>query len=99
MFKVVTKFVIERELSSGSFGKIFAGKWINERGEEIPAAAKTLINGADEDLNKEFGSLLQLDHLFVIKCYGICELGFSKLATRFTIYFLNYVYIWKLRSK
>ena len=74
-FKKVNTFIKGRNRKgSGSFGTVYGGKWVNEKGKEIPAACKIFRKGTSEDLDKEFQALRQLDHLFVIKCFGTCNI-------------------------
>lgn len=70
-------------ISSGSYGYVFSGKWINEDGKEIPAACKTLKRENEGEFEKEFQALRQLDHFFIIKCFGMCEIENEKLDISF----------------
>jgi hypothetical protein len=68
-------------LGDGSAGMVLAGKWIKGNGhEEMAVACKRFYrhNGGTDKFHREYQTLRQLDHLFVVKCFGPCEIQFDK---------------------
>lgn len=72
-------FIKEKKIGKGANGTVYAGKWINKDGKEIKAACKTLTKEESKgDFDKEVQALKKLDHLFVIKFFGVCEVDLEK---------------------
>lgn len=73
-------------LGRGSDGIVYAGEWITENGDKIPAACKEFK--CTKDFHREYDTLKNLNHLFVIKLYGTWKIN-SKI--RFEIFPRNLI--------
>lgn len=69
--------VLSHKLGDGSFGVVRKGTWTTSLGQDIAVAVKVLKQdalaqpGAFEDFIKEVGSMHQLDHINLIRLYGV----------------------------
>lgn len=75
-------FVIDKskgKLGEGSYGKVVSGNWTTKTGAIIPAAGKILLCvGNEVQFEKEFQILQDLDHLFIVSCFGMCNIKSKK---------------------
>nr|CAB3267847.1 tyrosine-protein kinase HTK16-like [Phallusia mammillata] len=72
-----SSIVLGRELGQGEFGSVLMGVWTNPLGKKVPVALKTLhgehINTGEAEFEREAGVMMGLNHLCIVKLYGICR--------------------------
>ena len=62
-------------LGEGGFGSVYSGYLKAKDGtQQIAAAFKTLKTDTRENFEREISNLQALDHLFIIKFYGIYKI-------------------------